>query len=158
MLIRPATADDILAMTRLADSSPTAAHWTPEQYRRVFALDAPRRAIWVIQGDAEEGVGDSNERNLQAFLVAQEVAGEWEVENIVVDKRMQRQRLATRLLTELKDVARVERASAIFLEVRESNHEARAFYRSRGFSPTGRRARYYSDPDEDAITYRLQLA
>jgi ribosomal-protein-alanine N-acetyltransferase len=94
----------------------------------------------------------------QGFLIAHEIAGEWELENIVVSEQARRRGLATRLLFELMSVARTEHALAIFLEVRESNHAARAFYQSRGFEPTGRRPRYYSDPDEDAITYRLRLA
>jgi len=57
----------------------------------------------------------------------------------------------------LQEVARAERAEAIFLEVRESNQAARAFYERHGFQPSGRRARYYSQPNEDAITYRLNL-
>ena len=156
MRIRSATPADILAMMRLANNSPTAAHWTRQQYEAAFAADAPRRAIWVIENDPEEG-GRGSEATLPGFLMALEVAGEWEIENIVVEERRKRQRLATRLLVELQEVARAERA-AIFLEVRESNHTARAFYESRGFSHTGRRPRYYADPSEDAITYRLQLA
>lgn len=158
MRIRAATPDDIPAILRLANSSLTAAHWTREQYETAFAADALRRAIWVIEDEREEAARRSREMRLRGFLVAREVAGEWEIENIVVERGTRRRHLGTSLLVELQDVARAEHASAIFLEVRESNQPARAFYQSRGFRETGRRPRYYADPVEDAITYRLQLA
>ena len=150
MLIRPATPADIAAMMRLVNHSSTAAHWSRQQYELVFGQDAPRRAAWIIENEGKEA-------QLQGFLVAHEVAGEWEIENIIIEERVRRQHLGTRLLFELLAVARAERAQAIFLEVRESNQAARAFYERRGFQQSGRRARYYSQPDEDAITYRLNL-
>ena len=153
MRVRPATAADIPAMMRLVNHSSTAAHWSREQYELVFGQPAPRRAAWVIEDE-----GKTPPQHLHGFLVAHEVAGEWEIENIVVQQLMRRRRLATRLLAELQAVARTEGATAIFLEVRESNQAARAFYESRGFCTSGRRPRYYSNPDEDAITYRLALA
>jgi [ribosomal protein S18]-alanine N-acetyltransferase len=153
MRVRPATAADTPAMMRLVNDSATAAHWSREQYDRAFGQDSPRRVAWVIEDDAER-----RQRSLQGFLLAHEVVGEWEIENIVVSEPVRRRGLATQLLLELIDVGRAERASGIFLEVRESNNAARAFYQSSGFRETGRRPRYYSHPDEDAITYRLQLA
>ena len=52
--------------------------------------------------------------------------------------------------------ALIERGSArgvvrAILEVREGNAAARAFYRLHGFVDIGKRRRYYSDTDEDAI-------
>jgi len=45
----------------------------------------------------------------------------------------------------------------VFLEVRESNQPARAFYLRQGFEESGRRKFYYANPQEDAILYRLAL-
>jgi ribosomal-protein-alanine N-acetyltransferase len=39
----------------------------------------------------------------------------------------------------------------VFLEVRESNGGARAFYSGLGFAQQGRRRKYYQDPVEDAL-------
>ncbi|HEY6752859.1 MAG TPA: ribosomal protein S18-alanine N-acetyltransferase [Rubrobacteraceae bacterium] len=47
-------------------------------------------------------------------------------------------------------------ASRVYLEVRPSNLEARALYRSLGFTETGVRPRYYGD--EDALVMTLDLA
>jgi ribosomal protein S18 acetylase RimI-like enzyme len=43
------------------------------------------------------------------------------------------------------------------LEVRASNQRALGFYRSLGWSETGRRPRYYADPEEDAVLMSLEL-
>ena len=60
MIVRPATSADIPAMMRLMHHSATAAHWSREQYDRVFGGESPRRLALVI----EEAGG------LQGFLVA----------------------------------------------------------------------------------------
>ena len=147
MQIRPATPADIPAMMRLVSHSATAAHWSREQYQRVFGSDSPRREAWVIEEDI-----------LQGFLVAHDVAGEWEIENIAVAGPTRRRGLGTRLLGEFLRRARSEGATAIFLEVRESNHAARALYEKWAFIESGRRPRYYAQPEEDAIVYRLTLS
>jgi [ribosomal protein S18]-alanine N-acetyltransferase len=147
MHIRPATPADIAAMMRLGSHSATAARWSRDQYERVFGDDAPRRVALVI----EETVG------VQGFLVAKEVTGEWEIENIAVAGAARRRGLGTRLLGAFLDDARTEGASAVFLEVRESNHAARLLYEKWAFVESGRRPRYYTQPQEDAIVYRLSL-
>ena len=43
-----------------------------------------------------------------------------------------------------------------FLEVRESNTNARQLYVSMGFREVGKRKRYYSRPREHAIQYRKE--
>jgi ribosomal protein S18 acetylase RimI-like enzyme len=45
----------------------------------------------------------------------------------------------------------------IVLEVRASNRQALAFYRSAGFGQTGLRRAYYADPIEDAVLMRLHV-
>jgi ribosomal-protein-alanine N-acetyltransferase len=47
--------------------------------------------------------------------------------------------------------------SEVILEVRASNAAAVGFYRALGFAENGRRARYYADPEEDALLMRLGL-
>ena len=45
----------------------------------------------------------------------------------------------------------------MFLEVRESNQSAIAFYAKHGFNKMGRRASYYHDPEEAAIVMEIKL-
>lgn len=97
------------------------------------------------------------ECSLQGFLVARALDGEWEIENIAIAGAARRRGLGTRLLGEFVDSVRRERAAAVFLEVRESNRAARALYEKWAFVESGRRPRYYADPPEDAILYRLDF-
>lgn len=147
MIVRPAISADIPSMMRLMQHSATAAHWSREKYDRIFVGESPRRLALVI----EESSG------LQGFLVAQEVVDEWEIENIAVSGQARRHGLGTRLLGEFLDRVRAEGASAVFLEVRESNRAARLLYQKWAFEESGRRVRYYSQPEEDAIVYKLSF-
>ena len=147
MLIRPATPADIPEMMKLVNHSATAAHWSRAHYDRVFGEDAPRRLALVI----EEGT------TLQGFLVAHEIAPEWEIENIAIAGAARRRGLGTRLLGEFLDRARAEKGTSVFLEVRESNRAARLLYKKWAFVESGRRTGYYVQPQEDAIVYRLPL-
>jgi ribosomal-protein-alanine N-acetyltransferase len=144
MLVRPATSADVPAMMRLEQHSVTASHWSPEQYERIFATAAPRRVKLVIEGT----------KGVQGFLIAQVIAPEWEIENIAIAADARRRGLGTRLLGEFLDHARAEGAQAVFLEVRESNQAARSLYEKWAFVESGRRIRYYQNPQEDAIAYR----
>ena len=148
MLIRPATAEDIPALILLAQNSVTAAHWTEAQYRAALLGETPRRIILV----AEAAPGRVN-----GFLVGSEVAGEWELENIVVDTVAQGRGLGAKLLKELLDHATNRGAHGVFLEVRSSNSAARALYEKCGFQVSGKRPGYYHNPAEDAILYKKNI-
>jgi ribosomal-protein-alanine N-acetyltransferase len=92
---------------------------------------------------------------LCGFVCARAVAGEWEIENVVVAAEFLRRGIADELLRELVQRAESE-ASAILLEVRESNLPARRLYEKHGFCEVGRRREYYREPAEDAILYALR--
>jgi [ribosomal protein S18]-alanine N-acetyltransferase len=113
----------------------------------------------VVDECAEEGAVERERASsrLSAFLIANQVGPEWELENIVVAPASRRKGLATRLLTALLTRARETNSELVFLEVRESNQSARALYVRLGFEESGRRKLYYSHPPEDAVLYRLAL-
>jgi ribosomal-protein-alanine N-acetyltransferase len=145
---RPATLDDVAALMALEKHAVTAAHWSIEQYRAIFLTSQiPRIALL-----AEEG------NTIQGFLVARGVGAEWELENIVIAASARRGGLGTRLLGEFLNAARACGAAAVFLEVRESNSAARRLYERWAFIESGRRTNYYRDPEEAAITYRLEFS
>jgi ribosomal-protein-alanine N-acetyltransferase len=143
--IRPASATDLPAMMALEKRAATAAHWSGEQYQALFRGSDPGRVALVMQ----------EESGLQGFVIARVLDDEWEIENIVIAGPARRRGLGTRLLGELLDLARGQGAAAVFLEVRESNHAARALYEKWAFLESGHRRRYYRHPEEDAILYRL---
>jgi ribosomal-protein-alanine N-acetyltransferase len=141
--IRSAALPDVLAILALGQRTPLAAHWTSEQYHQLVGSG-------VVLVAEEAG-------RLCGFICARAVAGEWEIENIVVAPEFLRHGIANELVRELIQRAHSETASAILLEVRESNLPARRLYEKHGFREVGRRRVYYTDPVEDAILYALRL-
>ncbi len=131
-------------MMDIARQTRTAAEWTETQYRAVFNSNSPRRLAWLVM-DAK----------VVGFLVVRVLDREWEIENIAVSTKLQRGGYGRQLISEMIHTARTENAKLIFLEVRESNLKARAFYEKHGFRESGRRKGYYNDPVEEAILYQL---
>ncbi len=145
--VRDATAIDLPGMMALEKHAATAAHWSAQQYEALFRGSNPERVALIIE----------DESGLDGFVVARVVDREWEIENIAIAGPARRRGLGTRLLGELLDLARARGAEAVFLEVRESNRAARSLYEKWAFVEDGRRPRYYKDPEEDAILYRLSI-
>jgi ribosomal-protein-alanine N-acetyltransferase len=145
MCIRHATSADIPVMLTLEKSAAKAAHWFLEQYERALSGEAPSRLVLVVEEEA----------GVQGFLVGRAVGEEWEIENIVVAGPARRRGLGSHLLEHFLDSARSQGAQAAFLEVRESNLAARRLYQKWAFVETGRRKRYYREPEEDAMVYRF---
>jgi len=145
LIIRPATPADIPAMMALEKHAATASHWSAAQYQTVFASSGPRRVALLIEDDAR----------IEGFLVARGLDREWQIENVAVAGPARRRGLGTRLLGEFLDLARREGGDAVFLEVRESNRAARRLYEKWAFQESGQRNRYYRNPEEDALVYRL---
>jgi [ribosomal protein S18]-alanine N-acetyltransferase len=80
--------------------------------------------------------------------------------NVTVASHHQGRGHARRLLAELYALSAGFAASAVWLEVRESNARARALYLCEGFSEAGRRRDYYPAPQgrrEDAILMTRSL-
>ena len=69
----------------------------------------------------------------------------------------QRRGLGRRLMQALAVELRQSPVVEILLEVRASNQPALAFYRRLGFLETGRRPRYYADPEQDAVLMTMRL-
>jgi ribosomal-protein-alanine N-acetyltransferase len=145
--IRLATAADIPAMMMLEKHAATAAHWSEEQYRTALSSEVPSRVGLIVEDEA----------GVQGFIVGRGLDAEWEIENIAVAGPTRRRGLGTRLLGEFLDLARGRGALAVFLEVRESNLAARRLYEKAAFVESGRRKRYYREPEEDAIVFRLEF-
>ncbi|MBV9573829.1 MAG: GNAT family N-acetyltransferase [Acidobacteriales bacterium] len=147
--IRFATPSDIPCIVAIAAASPTAAHWSVEQYQS--ALLERGRVVLLLES-ASDAV-----RQVEGVLVARILGPEAEIENLVIAAAAQRKRLASRLLDHFLEFARQQGAVKAFLEVRESNSGARAFYEARGFTPDTLRKSYYRDPPENALLYTLDI-
>lgn len=146
MVVRAATLADVPSLRTIERASPEAAHWSESQYEALFAPEA-RRETWVaVAAGAVAG-----------FIVARVSGPEWEIENVAVTEAFRRQGVGARLLDAALRQARSERASTVFLEVRRSNMAAQGLYQKAHFQESGVRNRYYREPTEDAIVYRLDL-
>lgn len=137
-------AADLDALVALAARCPEAAHWSRADFER------------AIRGEFQGWVAEKDAR-VRGFIVARVVADEVEVVNLAVEPGARRAGIGSRLLGEALEHARRAGALRVFLEVRESNHNARAFYERHGFRLSSRRARYYSDPREDALVFSRNL-
>jgi len=147
---------------RLDRLSSTAGHWTEEQYRQACQPGSMPRLVLVMDELVSDESSTPTPRpeaapDILGFLVAQHIAPEWELENIVVARSARRKGLGKRLLQHLLTAARETNSAAVFLEVRELNIAARTLYEKAGFAQTGRRKSYYINPQEDAILYRRAL-
>jgi ribosomal-protein-alanine N-acetyltransferase len=68
-----------------------------------------------------------------------------------VHPEWRRQGIGRQLLVNLAELSSAIGARRMTLEVRASNLAAQALYRAFGFEEAGRRPRYYTDDDEDAL-------
>jgi ribosomal-protein-alanine N-acetyltransferase len=141
--IRSAALSDLPAVMAMERSAASAAHWNSEQYAESLG-----GGVVLVAEEAGQ---------IRGFICAKAIAGEWEIENVVVGAEFLRRGVADELLLELIQRAEGEAASAILLEVRESNLAARRLYEKHGFREVGHRRLYYKDPAEDAILYLLRF-
>jgi ribosomal-protein-alanine acetyltransferase len=147
--IRLAVLNEVPALLAMEREAASAAHWSLDQYER-------RMADGMVLV-AEELIAEQ-EKRLSGFLCAREIAGEWEIENVVVAQRARRRGCGDQLLLELLRRARAQAGVVVWLEVRESNQPARLLYEKHGFRQTGRRREYYRNPLEDGVLYGLRFA
>jgi ribosomal-protein-alanine N-acetyltransferase len=144
---------DMDRVMEIAASLRQAPQWPHEAYRAALKLDPdpnaapPRRIALVVEVSGK----------VAGLAVASLMPPQAELEIIAVDTHFQRRGLARKLFAELAGKLGLAGATEIILEVRASNLPALGLYRRLGFAETGRRPRYYHDPEEDAVLMRLGL-
>lgn len=148
--IRRMTAADLDRVIEIATSLPQAPHWPRNAYLIALSQQAPVRRVALVAEETKTGV-------VAGFAVASVMPPEAELETIAVAGELQRRGVARRLFTVLAEELRRQDVRETMLEVRASNSQAQAFYRSLGFAEAGRRPRYYADPVEDAVLMRVYL-
>lgn len=79
------------------------------------------------------------------------VLDEGEITNVSVKKEYQGQKIGRALLERLEALGREKGISTYFLEVRESNQNARRLYESCGFSVISIRKNFYEEPVENGV-------
>ena len=91
-----------------------------------------------------------------AYLALRFAADTGEIDTFAVAPDHRRQGAGEALLREAIRQAGERGVKELFLEVRASNLPARALYEKLGFTVCGRRPRFYKDPEEDALLYRIK--
>ena len=154
--IRPAVDADITAMVAIERAS-FSDPWTAAAIASTLRYDHMRVLVAEERGGVSGDNGGDGAGRPLGYVVAMIAGPEAEIADLAVSPDARRRGIGRamidRLLADLGAVGVV----SVFLEVRESNHAARALYESRGFHGIGRRRRYYRLPVEDALLLKREL-
>ena len=132
--IRQGGAEDLDAVAAIQQASLGAARWKVADYLE--------QEFWVAL----------QENRIVGFLVARTLApDEREILNLAVVPDCRRKGVARALIDSTLRSFRGD----VFLEVRESNSVAQAFYKSLGFKVLSKRRGYYDLPPESAIVMKF---
>ena len=96
-------------------------------------------------------------RDLVGYVCFWVVFEELRMMNLAVAPRVRRRGIGRWLLQQALAMGREEGARRALLEVRVSNQPAVALYQYAGFSRSGIRTKYYTNPVEDAVLMELEL-
>jgi len=143
--VRPFLIGDAAAATEILRASPEAAQWTEWGFKELLGWGG---VLALVSED---------DRKIIGFIIGRQVGEEAEILNLAVIQAKRRRGEGGALLKAAMDEFRARHVSRVFLEVRESNEGAMAFYARHGFSKSGRRLGYYHDPEEAAIVMELKL-
>jgi ribosomal-protein-alanine N-acetyltransferase len=143
--VRKLRAEDVDTVIAIVEESPQAAIWSRASHTK-FAEEEGALAL-VIETDNE----------ISGFLAGRRVGDQAEVLNLAVATKHRHKAQGTALLTEALEEFGLRGVKSVYLEVRESNTGAIAFYEKHGFAKTGLRKGYYREPDEAAVTMEKKL-
>jgi ribosomal-protein-alanine N-acetyltransferase len=136
---------DANAVRDIFKQSPQAGALTKDSYERSPEWAGPLALVSECAGE------------VTGFLMGREVADEAEVFTFAVLPKFRRQGHGGALVSAAIEGMRSRGVKNVFLEVRESNLGAIAFYEAFGFSKVGYRKVYYTYPEEAAITMGRKL-
>lgn len=143
--LAPMTEDDLDAVMEIERLSfPTC--WSKKLF--LNELENPNSSIILARDESGSIIG---------FACFWTIVDEVHILKIAVRPRFRRQGIAKRLLAYVLESSKGKGACCLFLEVRNRNHPAIAFYKGFGFIETGTRKGYYEDTGEDAVMMELEL-
>ena len=136
---------DAMQVAEVLRQSPEAARWSEAELRELHSL-AGMTAFLSERGGVLSGV-----------VFGRVVLDEAEILNLAVAPASRRGGEGRRLVLRLLEDFRAKGVSRVFLEVRESNKVAIAFYERLGFGAVGERKDYYQHPREGALVMEVWL-
>jgi ribosomal-protein-alanine N-acetyltransferase len=143
--VRKFRAGDVEAVVGISMESKEASNWSNESYIKLVAEEGV--SALVIETDGE----------ISGFLVGRRAADQAEILNVAVRVDHRRKGQGAALLSAALEEFGLGGAKSVYLEVRESNTGAIAFYEKHGFDTSGRRKGYYQEPDEAAVTMEKKI-
>lgn len=151
--IRPVEASHIADLIRIGEET-NLSRWTAQNY-----LDETKNPLAIMLRLVAE------DNTTIGFVVGRTVVGgeietqlDAEIYNIAMDIGHQGSGYGQMLFSAFAEVCSVRQVQNIWLEVRESNKKAIAFYEKNGFITMQTRNNFYSDPREAALLMRLTLS
>jgi ribosomal-protein-alanine N-acetyltransferase len=138
-LIRAGGPEDLAEIRAIQAASPEASQWDPLDY-----LNYDLRVLVEADG------------NISGFAVSRRTApDECELLNLAVAPAFRRRGVARQLVQSIVESLQTTASISVFLEVRESNLRARAFYNAMNFQEVTVRQNYYDQPLESAIVMKF---
>ena len=140
----PVDLNEVQELERQSQAFP----WSRRNFEDALAA---HYSAWVLR------IGDV----LAGFCVAMPTPDDVHLLVIAVATDYRRQGLASKLLTQVDQLARQRGVPRVLLEVRPSNTKAQAFYAKQGFTEIGRRKGYYpagKGEREDALVLARKLS
>lgn len=131
-----------LAVIELESNDPP---WTERLFTQEFGNDFSHTF-----GVRKDGI-------LAGFLVVHTAADEGHIVNVGVRRALRGQGLGRLLLESVLRDLHSRAIRWVTLEVRRTNHVAQRLYTSIGFTEVGVRQRYYSNDEEDALVFKLNV-
>lgn len=173
-VIRPMRLGDVPQATQIdRECFPT--QWPPPPYRSDLLFNRPARYLVAYERENRATAAEETERSprehflqwMRSFICTAEppptgqrivgligfwrMAGEVHITTIGIRQAYRRQGIGELLLISTIDLALVQHAEAMTLEVRLSNSAAKALYEKYGFFKNGVRKGYYTNDREDAV-------
>ena len=143
--VRRGVREDVPRIVQILVEAREAAQWSTSGMEEVLASHS---RYFLIAEVGEDAVG---------FVSGRGMGQEAEILNLAVKQANRGQGIGRTLVEELLKILRKDGSEAVFLEVRESNTRAKAFYRALRFEEAGRREGYYRQPEEAAVVMRAKL-
>lgn len=152
MRIRPVEAAHVGDLIRIAEET-RLSPWTASCY--LDEMKNPDSILLRLVAEDNSTVGFVVGR----FVTSSEIESsvDAEIYNIAVSETLQKKGFGQLLFNAFAAACHKKRARKIWLEVRESNYKAIAFYEKNGFSRVHTRNHFYNNPREHAILMRLDL-
>lgn len=147
--IRPGLGADLDGVLGLERSVPEAPHWARASFEAILSEGSSRRLFVAVAEDALLGF------SVVSLGMPPEIPAE--LENLAVLPAARRLGVGRALCRSALDWLRNQGALEATLEVRSASSAPIQLYESLGFEIRGRRARYYSDPLDDALVMDLRL-